>query len=237
MSTNQFSEVRSRSQEIDAGLRSHMNSVYKRMSLGVLVTALTAWLVSSSPELMYTLLGTPLKYVVLFGPLAIIWFGFNPARMSSKSLMIAFFGVSVLYGVCFSAYAFIANVDTIARAFFITSAMFLGLSIFGYTTKKNLDALGTFAVMGVMGVFFASIGMLIANLMGIETSMAQNVVSGIAIVAFSGVTAWQTQIVKEMYNRSQSDEINSRLAWSAALTLYISFVALFQHIMHFMNQR
>lgn len=237
MSMNQFTEVRGRAQEIDAGLRNHMSSVYKRMALGVLVTAITAWVVSSTPGLMYALLGTPLKYVVLFGPLAIVWFGFNPTRMSSSKLMIAFFGVSVLYGVSFSAYAFIANVDTIARAFFISAAMFLGLSIFGYSTKRNLDALGTFAMMGVMGIFFASIGLLIANLMGVQTTMADNLLSGMAIIAFSGVTAWQTQIVKEMYNQGNGAEINSRMAWSAALTLYISFVALFQHIMHFMNQR
>lgn len=237
MYSDNLSRAQSKGREIDAGLRNHMQSVYNRMTLGVLMTAITAWLVSSSPEIMYTLLGTPLKYVVLFGPLAIIWFGFNPVSMAASKLKIAFFAVSILYGVSFSAYAVIADVGTIARAFFITSAMFAGLSIFGYTTKKNLDALGTFAMMGVMGVFFASLGMLVANMMGVETSMAQNVVSGIAIVAFAGVTAWQTQIMKEMYSPQQSPEINSRMAWSAALTLYISFVALFQHIMHFMNQR
>jgi len=237
MQTNQFSRVESRSREIDAGLRNHMNSVYGRMAAGVLVTALTAWAVSANPQVMYTLLGTPLKWVVLFGPLAILWFGFNPVRMSSSSLKLAFFAVSALYGVSFSAYAVIADVGTIARAFFITSAMFAGLSIYGYTTKKNLDALGTFAVMGVMGVFFASLGLMVASWMGVETSMAQNLVSGIAIVAFSGVTAWQTQVMKEMYHPNNGGEMNSRMAWSGALTLYISFVALFQHIMHFMNQR
>lgn len=237
MQTNRFSSVQSRGREIDAGLQAHMQSVYNRMAMGVFVTAMTAWFVSSVPDAMYLMLGTPLKFVVLFAPLLIVWFGFNPVTMSSSKLKLGFFAVSVLYGISFSAYAFIADAGTITRAFLITTGMFAGLSIFGYTTKKNLDGLGTFAVMGVMGVFFASLGLMIAGWMGVETSMAQNLLSGVAIVAFAGVTAWQTQIVKEMYHPAQGGEINSRMAWSAALTLYISFVALFQHILHLMNQR
>lgn len=235
--TDRFSNVRSQSRDIDAGLQRYMQTIYNRMAMGVLVTALTAWGVSSVPDLMYMLLGTPVKYLIIFGPLAILWFGFNPATMSANKLMVSFFGISILYGITFSAIALIADVGTIARAFFVASAMFAGLSIFGYTTRKNLDALGTFAIMGIMGIFFASLGLMVASMFGIQTSMMQNVIAGVGIVAFSGITAWQTQQMKELYNSSFSEEFTSRISWAAALNLYVSFIALFQYIFHFMNQR
>ena len=123
--------------------------------------------------------------------------------------------------------------EDIARAFFITSGMFAGLSIFGYTTKKNLDALGSFAVMGVMGVFFMSIfGMIFSSSEGFF-----DLLSMIAIVAFSGLVAWQTQSMKQMYSAGADSESNSRMAWAAALNLYISFIALFMHILNLIGNR
>lgn len=217
----------------DAGLRTHMQRIYNRMSLGVLVTALTAWIVGSSPDLMRFFLGGPQMWVVMFAPLAVLWFGFNPATMHSAKLRASFFLISVLYGISFSVIVFAFAKADIARAFFITSGMFAGLSIFGYTTKKNLDGLGSFAVMGIWGVFIMS---LLGMFMPVSSGM-QNVISGISIVAFAGLTAWQTQAMKEMYSASYGDEGNSRMAWSAALTLYISFIALFQNILRFTSSR
>lgn len=232
MQPDRYTSTTRATTSINEGLRAHMQSVYNRMTAGVLVTAITAWFVSTSPALLQFFLGGPQAYIVMLAPLGIVWFGFNPMKMSSQKLRLSFFAVSVLYGISFSVIAIAFAGETIARAFFVATAMFAGLSIFGYTTKKNLDALGTFAVMGVFGILIASL----LNLFFQSPGM-QNIIAGIGIIAFSGITAWQTQSMKEMYHPSAGDEANSRMAWSAALTLYISFIALFQYILHFMNQR
>jgi len=216
---------------VDAGLRSFLQRVYNRMVLGVLVTAITAFAVSSSPELMKLFMGGPQAYVIMLAPLAVVWFGFNPMTMSSSKLSISFFVLSVLYGLSFSLIFMVYTNTDIARAFFITTAMFAGLSIFGYTTKKDLTGIGTFCVMGTIGLVILSV----INMFMQGNTMLSNVISAAAILIFSGVTAWQTQAMKEMYSATNSDESNSRLAWSAALTLYISFIALFQHILHFLG--
>lgn len=220
----------------DAGLRKHMSSVYNRMTLGLLVTALTAYAVSFSPALLGLIFGTPLKWVVIFAPLAVIWFGFRPESMSSGALKAVFIGLSALYGLSFSAIAALASADpammtNVVRALLLATIMFAGLSVFGYMTKKNLSAIGSFLVMGMFGLLFLSI----FNIF-IESSMLQNIVCGVGIIVFGGLTAWETQRTKEMYNAGHGDEINSRMAWAAALNLYISFIAMFQYILHFLQQ-
>lgn len=223
--------------QIDAGLRRHMQNVYNRMVAGVLITGVTAWLVSNSPFLLSLFLGGPQAYLIMFAPLAVVWFGFRPERMSNNQLMLAFGGICVLYGISFATIFLAFTGESIARAFFMATALYAGLSIFGYVTKKNLDALGTFAVMGVIGVLVLSVGTMIAGAFGASTDMMQTVIAGLGLLAFSGVTAWQTQSMKEMYSPNYSDADNSRMAWSAALTLYISFIAIFQYILHFVGQR
>jgi hypothetical protein len=218
--------------QVDAGLRGYMNNIYNRMALGVLTTGVTAWLVAGSPELLKFFLGGPQIYLVVFAPLLIVWFGFNPNRMSAAQLGISFFVLSVLYGISFSTIALIYTHASIARAFFVATAMFAGLSIFGYTTKKNLDGLGAFAVMGIWGILIASIIAMIFPAPGIY-----NIISAVGIIAFSGMTAYYTQFLKESYNPNASAEISSRMAWAAALQLYISFIALFQYLIRFMGQR
>lgn len=231
MSDNQ-SFAKSRDTAIDGGLRRHMQSVYNRMTIGVLITAVTSFLVSSSPVLLKILLGGPQAYIVMFAPVVVLWFGFRPDRMSAQKLSLSFFAISILYGISFSAIFLAYTGADIARAFFVASAMFAGLSIYGYTTKRDLTALRTFAVMGIMGVFVASIGA-----MFFHSPVLQNVIAGVGIIAFAGMTAYKTQALKEMYSPSYGDEMNSRVAWSGALTLYISFIAMFQYILHFMSQR
>ncbi len=233
MQTDRFSQARTESKEIDVGLRNHMISVYNRMTMGVLITAITAWIVSSSPALMALLLGGPQAYIVMLAPLAIVWFGFNPASMSSQKLKLAFVAVSIIYGISFSSIALTYAGTEIARAFFITSAMFASLSIYGYTTKTDLEPIRKF-------LFMAVIGLVIVGLAGLfieYSSTMQMGISAVSVLVFAGVTAWETQNTKRMYNASYGDEINSRMAWSAALSLYISFVVMFSHILNLMSDR
>jgi FtsH-binding integral membrane protein len=157
-------------------------------------------------------------------------FGFNPMRMSPQALSISFFAISALYGVSFSVLAYAYTAESLARTFFVATGMFAGLSIFGYTTKKNLDALGSFAIMGVWGIFILGL----INLFFHSTGM-QNMLSAAGIIAFSALVAWQTQAMKEMYHVGHGADGNSRLAWAAALNLYISFIALFMHLLRFMG--
>ncbi len=222
---------------VDAGLKAHMQSVYNRMTAGVFITALTSFLVSSSPMLMKFFMGGPQAYIFMLAPLAILWFGFRPERMSPSQLMTSFGLLSVVYGISFSTIFLIYTQTSIAQAFFMATALFAGLSIFGYTTKKNLDGLGTFAMMGVLSVLILSIGTMVAGAFGANITMMTTVISGLGLLAFSGITAWQTQATKEMYHASYGADANSRMAWSAALNLYVSFIAMFQYILHLVGNR
>ncbi len=222
---------------IDAGLKAHMQRVYNRMTLGVFITGVTAWLVSQSPALMQFFLGGPQMFIVMFAPVAVVAFGFNPARMSNGQLLTSFSLLSVLYGISFSVIFMVFTKESIAQAFFMTTALFAGLSIFGYTTKKDLGPMGTFLVMSIMSLFIISVGTAIAGAMGVNISMMQTIISGVSLLLFSGLTAYETQQTKEMYHPSYGEDANSRMAWSAALNLYISFIALFQSILRLVGNR
>lgn len=238
-----LSRERAQGREYDEGLRTYLNNVYFKMASGVLLTALVALGVGSSPALVELFLGGPQKFIVIFAPLAIVWFGFNPMTMKASQLMLAFFGVSVAYGISFATIAVVAGQDMtfaidVAKAFFIATSMFAGLSIYGYTTKTDLSPMRTFLSMGILGLVAAGL----MNFFFFESSMMSNLIAGAGIVLFSGLTVWQTQDMKSMYytaNAMESGvaaEVGERLAWAAALNLYISFIALFQYILHFMSQ-
>jgi len=223
--------------KMSAGLRKHMNTIYSRMSVGVLVTAIVALAVGTNQTLFNLFMGGPQAYLVMFAPLAIIWFGFKPETMSASKLKIAFFAVAVVYGISFASIAVMATANpafavTVAKAFFVATAMFAGLSILGYTTKKDLSGMQTFLTMGILGLVALSV----INLF-VQSSMLSNLVAGAGILLFSGLTVFQTQQMKQMYHPNTPAEMASRYAWAAALNLYIAFVAMFQYILHFMNQR
>lgn len=234
---NQFDTTRERSTvQMDAGLRKHMNSIYAKMSLGVLLTAIVALVVGTTP-LLDLFLGGPQRYIVMFAPLAIIWFGFRPEKMQASTLQLAFFGVAAVYGISFAAIAAVATADStfavsVAKAFFVATGMFAGLSVIGYTTKKDLSGMRTFLSMGIIGLVVLSV----INIFTQSTMMA-NLIAGAGILLFSGLTVWQTQDMKRMYSPNTPAEYAQRMAWAAALNLYISFIAMFQYILHFMNQR
>ena len=226
----QTTSVKAQGAAYDAGLRKHMIGIYNRMSLGVLVTGLVAFFTANSGLVEVLASNQMLFLIIAFAPLAVILFGFNPQKMEASKLRISFFVISVLYGLSFSTIFLVFAGTDIARAFFLAAAAFAGLSLFGYTTKKNLDGMGSFLIMGVWGLIVLSV----VNIF-MQSSLMMNVVSAAGILIFSGLTAWETQRMKESYHASYGEEANSRMGWVAALNLYISFIALFQYILHFVG--
>lgn len=224
--------------DIDVGLKNYMSNIYAKMTAGVLVTALTAMVVGSSPMLLQLFLGGPQAYIVMFAPLAIVMFGFRPDKMSSGTLMMVFMGLAVVYGISFSSIAAMAAKDAaysiiVAKAFFIATGMFAGVSILGYTTKIDLTPIRTFASMAIWGLIIAGV----LNMFVFKSSGMDIMLSMISIPLFAGITAWQTQNMKESYNPSMPAEMVKRMGWSSALTLYISFIVMFQSILSLMSQR
>ena len=222
----------SQASTFDAGLKAHMQRIYNRMTLGVLITAVVAYVVGSSQALLSLFLGGPQAFVFMLAPLAVVWFGFNPAKMTANGMRNSFILLSALYGISFAAIFQVFTGESIARAFFIAAGMFAGLSIYGYTTKKSLSGLASFAMMGIWGA-------LILGLINIfvQSSAMGNIVSVVSIIAFAGMTAWETQNMKEIYSPRADAEMISRMSWLGSLNLYISFVALFQNILHLLGNR
>lgn len=220
--------------EIDAGLRSYMLRVYNYMALGVAFTGVIVLLMAANPNLMVTLAVGPIKWVLFIGVLGMGWFSSKILTMQSTAAAHAFYWVYAgLWGVMISpmvAYFLQSTSGTmdVARAFFITAGMFAGTSIFGYTTKKDLSAFGRFFVM-------ASIGLLIAMLINaffVESTTFSLLTSFGAVLLFAGITAWETQEIKNMYYSAGSANVVTRMAIFGAFILYGSFVVMFIHILN-----
>jgi FtsH-binding integral membrane protein len=217
----------------DAGLGRHMLGIYNNMALGLVITGLTAFGIASSPALYEPIFGTPLKWVAMFAPLAFVFFfSFRMERMTAASARSAFFAFSAVMGVSMAA-IFLAYTETsIARTFFIAASMFLGVSLWGYTTKKDLTGWTTFLFMGLIGVVVASI----VNVFLGSTTL-QLVVSFAGIIVFTGLTAWDTQRAKSDYLAFAGTEHAEKLGIMGALSLYLNFVNLFQLLLTFFGQR
>jgi hypothetical protein len=222
------------SRAIDAGLQAYMHSVYHTMGLGLVVTGLTAFGVASVPALFNLIFGTPLAWVFMLAPLGFIWFGFTPARvarMPSEKLKLTFILFSAVMGVSMAALFHIFTGTSIARVFFITAATFAATSLYGYTTKRDLTGVGSFLFMGLMGIFIA----MIVNIF-LHSAMVQFVVSALGVLIFTGLTAFETQRLKEVYSAG-AGEANAKTAIVGALSLYLNFINLFQMLLHFMGDR
>lgn len=219
---------------VDAGLQSYMQSVYHAMGLGLAVTGLTAFATANTPVLMKLIFGTPLMWVVMLAPLGFIFFGFTPARisrMSSEKLKLLFIVFSAVMGLSMAAIFQVFTGATIARVFFITAATFAATSLYGYTTKRDLAGVGSFLFMGMIGIFIA----MLVNLF-LQSAMVHFVVSVIGVVVFTGLTAWETQRLRDLYAEG-AHETNAKTAVVGALSLYLNFINLFQMLLHLMGTR
>lgn len=235
MQTEQNNAAINQATTYDVGLRTHFQKVYNTMAIGLVLTGAVAYLVTLSPELMRLIHGTPLKFVVAFAPLAFIFFGFTPnkiRRMSASALNMTFYAFSAVFGLSLSYILLAYTGESIARVFFITSGMFAATSIYGYLTKKDLSSLGGLMIMGAIGLLIA----MVVN-MFLKSAMLHFVISGVGVVVYTGLIAWDTQKIKESYSAGYGREEASKLATMGALSLYINFIMLFQFLMQFLGSR
>jgi FtsH-binding integral membrane protein len=217
---------------VDAGLRQHMLRVYNYMAGGLAVTGATAAFAVYS-GLYATIAGTPLMWLIVLAPLAIAFFlGFRIERMSLGAAQAAFWTYAVVIGLSLAGIFLVYTETSIARVFFITAATFLGMSLWGYTTRSDLTGFGSFLMMGLMGVVIAGLVNLLLGSQGL-----QFVISVIAIIVFTGLTAWDTQRIKEMYFAGQESGIAGKAAILGALALYLDFINLFLSLLQLFGDR
>lgn len=173
----------------DEGLRSYMLGIYRNMGIGLALTGLVALGVASTPALVALIFGTPLKWVAMFAPLAfVMFFSFRIDRMTTSGARTAFFAFAAVMGVSMASIFLVFTGTSIAQAFFTAAALFAGMSLWGYTTGRDLTKMSTFLMVGLIGVIGASL----VNLF-IGSSVLQTVVSVAGVVVFTGLTAWDTQ--------------------------------------------
>ncbi len=218
---------------IDVGLRQYMLGVYNYMASGLALTGIVAMLVASSPVLLQAIFGTPLQWVVLLAPVVLVFYlAARIDRMSVASAQALFWVYAGLMGVMMSAYLLRYTGVSVARVFFITAASFGGLSLYGYTTKKDLSGFGSFLIMGLWGLIIAGV----VN-MFLASTMLHFVMSAVGVLLFAGLTAYDTQKIKEMYWEGDGSEIAAKKSVMGALTLYMDFINLFIFLLQFMGVR
>jgi FtsH-binding integral membrane protein len=223
----------------DVGLRSYMLSVYNYMASGVLLTGIVAMLFANSSliQLLFnpaTGQASPLFWVVLFAPLGLVmWLSWGINRMSASTAQILFFAYAAIIGVQFSSLFLVYTGVSIAQTFFAVAAAFMGLSLWGYTTKKDLSAWGSFLIMGVVGLFVA----LLINLF-LRSPAMDLAISAIGVLIFAGLTVYDTQKIKSTYFAvAGHGEVMTKSAVIGALRLYIDFINMFLFLLRFMGDR
>ena len=222
---------------IDEGLRSYMLKVYNYMGIGLVVTGLVAyftsqWALSSqaNAELIYA---SPLSWLIMLSPLAfvlVLSFGIN--KLSTGTAQILFWAFAAVMGLSLSSIFLVYTGASIARVFFITAATFGAMSLYGYTTKRDLTGVGNFLIMGLIGLIIASI----VNIFLASTAL-DFAISAIGVLIFVGLTAYDTQRIKESYSVSFGADVLAKGAIMGALSLYLDFINLFLMLLRMFGNR
>jgi uncharacterized protein len=216
--------------DIDVGLRQYMLSVYNYMAGGLALTGLVAYFAASS-GFYQAIVGTPLFWVVLLAPLGmVLLLSFGIQRMSLGATQLSFWVYAALVGLSLAGIFLVYTQASIARVFFITAGTFAGMSLYGYTTRRDLSQFGSFLFMGLIGIILAGL----VNLF-IQSSALQFAISVIGVVVFVGLTAYDTQRIKEMYFAGDGAIIAGKKAIMGALQLYLDFINLFILLLQFMG--
>jgi len=228
--------------DIDEGLRKHMLRVYNYMTLGLGLTGAVAFAVATVPalrDLLWVVAAngrispTILGFVVMFAPLGFILvmsFGIN--RLSASTAQLLFWAFAAVMGASLSNILLIYTGVSVARTFFITAAAFGALSLYGYTTKRDLSAMGKFLFIGLVGLIIA----MVVNIF-MQAPALQFAISAIGVLIFAGLTAYDTQKIKEMYLEADSQEVAQKKAVMGALNLYLDFINMFLFLLHFLGAR
>jgi hypothetical protein len=231
---------------MDEGLRAYMLKVYNYMATGVLLTGIVALIsfnisvvtdasgaIVSFTEFGNTLFFSGFKWLVMLAPLGIVFYmSFGINKMSSSKAQTVFWIFAALMGLSLSWILLVYTGKSVARVFFITSATFGAMSLYGYTTKRDLTKLGSFLMMGLIGIIIASL----INIF-MKSTMMYFVISILGVLIFVGLTAYDTQKIKNMYVESDSGELIGKKAVMGALTLYLDFINLFIMLLRLFGQR
>jgi uncharacterized protein len=231
--TAQMTGAQARDADIDVGLRAYMLKVYNYMCIGLGLTGGVAFAASTSQDLMAAIYGTPLQWVVMLAPLGIVFFlSARINHMKASTAQSVFWFYSGLMGLSLSFIFLAYTGESVTRVFFITAGAFAGLSLYGYTTKRDLSAMGAFMVMGLIGLIIASV----VNIF-LQSSGMQFVISVLGVLIFAGLTAWDTQTIKGMYSATDGQEVGEKKAIMGALKLYLDFLNMFIFLLHLFGNR
>ncbi|MBY3176408.1 Bax inhibitor-1/YccA family protein [Rhizobium leguminosarum] len=225
---------------IDQGLRTYMLKVYNLMALGLAITGVAAYLsfqfafangeLTAFGQAIYV---SPLKWVVILAPLALVFFlSFRINTMTVAAAQTTFAVYAALVGLSLSSIFLIYTGQSVVQTFFVTAGSFGALSLYGYTTKRNLSAMGSFLMMGLFGLIIASL----VNIF-LASSAVQFAISVLGVLIFAGLTAYDTQRIKELYLEADDVAVAGRKAIMGALTLYLDFINLFMFLLQFMGNR
>src|SRR6266487_4098868 len=230
---------------IDAGLRAHMLRVYNYMAAGVALTGVVAWLTfqlavttTAAGTLALTpfgqaIYGTPLTWILMLAPLGLVFFiSFRINALSANTARALFFVYAALLGLSLSVVFLVYTHTSITRVFFISAAAFGALSLWGYTTQRDLTAFGSFLIMGLFGIIIASL----VNIF-LGSSQLDWIISVIGVIVFAGLTAWDTQKTKEMYEPMNDGTVASRKVVMGALALYLDFINMFLMLLRLFGDR
>lgn len=228
-----ISTARTSDTYVDQGLRKHMLNVYNYMTSGLALTGLIAWMTAHSQTMINLIYGTPLQWIVMLAPLGFVFFlSARIHKMSFQSAQITFWLFAALMGLSLASIFLVFTGVSIARVFFITAGTFAAMSIYGYTTKKDLTNFGAFLFMGLIGIIVASI----VNIF-IGSTALHFAISVIGVLVFVGLTAYDTQHIKRMYVESDETEIAGKKAIIGSLKLYLDFINLFIMLLHLFGNR
>lgn len=232
-SNNQTSQAtEARAQAVDEGLRIYMTKVYNYMGLGLLATALTAYIGAAS-GIYAALAQTPLIWLVVFAPLGmVLYLSARLHRMSERAAKATFWIYAAMTGLSLSYVLLAFTGVSVVRTFLITAASFGALSLYGYTTKRDLSGMGSFLFMGLIGIILASI----VNFF-MQSPAMHFAISVIGVLIFAGLTAYDTQDIKRIYFAGDSRDIAEKKAIMGALRLYLDFINMFLFLLQFLGNR